>query len=202
MDIGASLKMSILVGMIKIGLSGSAHFLSETKTNYRYAKVSVIQKMKTKEESININDESLKPLIDMKLLDKIDATHVVVGKVFGGNVIVSVENKNEENKDVYQLEGRLAADIKLNFLDISGGVDGSTKIKNITKLNTYDFKIVGDIIPDAMPVTVAEALNYTRDIPKLLISSNTGSGKIIEYHLMPINVMREIYSIDIKQNYT
>ncbi|CAG2176270.1 unnamed protein product, partial [Oppiella nova] len=83
LDITAELKLSILTGLIK--LEGSAKFFNDKKQSYRSAKSSLIHSMTTCYDQIVIHNTELKPMIDLDVLEQIDATHVVVGIQWGGN---------------------------------------------------------------------------------------------------------------------
>lgn len=90
LDVQAGLKLSVLGGLIEV--SGSGKYVKDTLHSTKSAKVSVANFVTTEYEQINIVGLDVRKLIDLDVLAKIDATHVVVGIQWGGNVIVSVED--------------------------------------------------------------------------------------------------------------
>ncbi|CAG2165607.1 unnamed protein product [Oppiella nova] len=110
LDITAEIKLSMLTGLIK--LEGSAKFFNDKKQSYRSAKASLIHSMTTCYDHIVIHNTELKPMIDLDVLEQIDATHVVVGIQWGGNVFISIEDTNSDEQDNTKVEGNLRAEGK------------------------------------------------------------------------------------------
>ncbi|KAJ6223142.1 hypothetical protein RDWZM_001687 [Blomia tropicalis] len=102
MDISGELKVSILSGLFK--LQGSGRYFKDTKKSYKSAKASLIQSISTEYEEISITDKNIKTLVNMDVLEQIDATHVVVGIQWGGKVLISVEDTNSENIEKKKLK--------------------------------------------------------------------------------------------------
>ena len=96
LDISASLKLSILSGLLSF--EGSGKYFKETKTSAKSAMATFINSVSTQYERINIFTRPAKNIIDFDILENIPATHVVVGIQYGGNVFVSVEDTNVDSE--------------------------------------------------------------------------------------------------------
>ena len=72
LDISGELKLSILGGLFK--LSGSGTYFTDTKKSSRSAEASLIDSFSTEYEKISITDSTVQPLINLDVLQQIDAT--------------------------------------------------------------------------------------------------------------------------------
>ncbi|XP_037044137.1 neoverrucotoxin subunit beta-like [Bradysia coprophila] len=198
LNVQAGFKLSVLFGLIEV--SGSGKFFSDKQQSTRSAKVSVANFVTTQFEKIEISGEAGRKFINQDILKKIDATHVVVGIEWGGNVIVSVEDYNSENKDKQTVQGSLGG--KLEMLVGSISVNGEVSIdeQELKQFSQFSFELYGDVLPTELPTTLVEAIVMMKSVPKLLTQGNDGKGKALAYHLLPISVYRQLLSLEAEMN--
>lgn len=198
LDVQAGFKLSILFGLVVV--SGSGKYIRDTQHSSKSVKVSVANFMTTEFEQIDIAGVDGRRLIDLDILAKIDATHVVVGIQWGGNVIISVEDYNTENRDKETVVGSLAGKLEMVVASIS--VDGSVAIDDEQRkeLSQFNFELYGDILPEQVPITVVDAIVLMKNVPKMLMEGNDGKGKALSYSLLPIALFRELLSLETEIN--
>lgn len=194
LDVQAGFKLSVLFGLVQV--SGSGKYVRDTQHSSKSVKVSVATFITTEFEQIDIAGIDGRRLIDLDILAKIDATHVVVGIQWGGNVIISVEDSNSESRDKETVVGSLAGKLELALASIS--VDGSVAIDDEQRkeLSQFSFELYGDILPDHIPITVVDAMVLMRNVTKMLMEGNNGKGKALSYTLLPIALFRELLSLE------
>ena len=148
MDIQAELKLSIMGGLFS--LDGSGKFFKDTKRSAKSAKASLISSFSTEYEQISITSTEIRNLIDQDALEQIEATHVVVGIQWGGNVFISVEDNNYNDQDKQVVEGNLNAKLQMIAAQISGNAQVKIDEKVRNELSKYNFEIYGDILPETV----------------------------------------------------
>ncbi|XP_037043944.1 stonustoxin subunit beta-like [Bradysia coprophila] len=196
LSIAAELRLSILCGLIEVG--GSGRFLKDVKKSARATKASLVYSATTKYDEINIIDERVKKCINYNMLSSTDATHVVIGISWGGNVIISVEDSNSEGKEKQTIEGNMQAAVKKfrDSFEVNGS--GSVNIDEsvVEEMTNFKFELFGDLLNDTNPQTIAEALEIIRLAPTSIKQANNGRGKAVAYTLVPIQKLRDILHID------
>lgn len=200
LDVSASLQLSVMSGMFELG--GSGHYLKNTKTSAKSARGSLVQTFSTVYEEISITEEDLMTFINMDILQQIDATHVVIGIQWGGHVMVSVEDANNEGEDKRVIEGQLSIQMKKmsSILSLSG--EGKVNITDSERneLNKFDFEIYGDVLPKTVPLTLIDAMEFMKNSPMNILEANDGKGKEIKYKLIPTSLLRKMWKINFATN--
>lgn len=194
LDVRAEAKLSLMLGRIEV--SGSAKFFNDKKHSSRSVKVSLANLVKSEYEQINLSGRTLRRLIDVDMLKVIDATHVVVGIQWGGNVFISVEDSNSTQRDQQLVEGHLGG--KLEFLMNSISVNGSVKLDNkeISEFGKFNFELYGDILPTETPATLIDAVKLMKSSSSMLTEGNSGKGKAMSYYLLSIGIFRELLNFE------
>ncbi|KAJ6623035.1 Stonustoxin subunit beta, partial [Pseudolycoriella hygida] len=198
LDIRAELKLSALAGLIQV--SGSGKFVGDKKHGARSVKVSLANLMTTLFEQIDLTGTEESNLIDLNVLANIEATHVVVGIQWGGNVFVSVEDTNYENEEHQNIQGSLGG--KLSFLFGSISAEGEVKLNDTERneFNKFSFELYGDVLPTITPTNLVEAIVAMKNSSRLLVDGNGGRGKAMSYHLLPITVFRDHMKVESQLN--
>lgn len=199
LDVQAGLKLSVMFGFVEI--SGSGQYIKDKQQSSKSAKVSVANLVITEFEQIDFASVDGRKYIDLDILEKLDATHVVVGIQWGGNVIVSVEDFNSENKDKEVIKGSLSGKLKalVATISVNGEVGVSEEEKN--EMNKFNFDLYGDILPTTVPTTIAGAIDLMTSVPKMLTEGNNGKGKALSYTMLPIALFRELLNIETDANF-
>ena len=198
LDIQAELKLSIMGGLFD--LEGSGKFFKDTKRSGKSAKASLVSSFSTEYEQMSITGTEVRNLVDLDALEQIDATHVVVGIQWGGNVIISVEDTNYDDQDQQKIEGNMQAQLQMLATQISGSATVKIDEKQRIALSKYNFEIYGDFVAETVPQTLIEAVVFMKFAPKILLDGNKGKGKAMKYSLIPISLLRQIFKITAKIN--
>ncbi|EGC40245.1 hypothetical protein DICPUDRAFT_96290 [Dictyostelium purpureum] len=196
LGVDGNLKLSILCGLIDI--TGSASYLKEDNNEKKVIRGSLIYKIETILDSININ--SLKSLIDIDSLNHSEATHIVTRIKYGANVIVTFENIYSDEANKSEVSGSLGAAMKKfgGCFSMDGNVSLNLKENERKILDEFNIKFVGDVIPnnEEIPNSVEAALNIMKKIPKYLEKIDKGKGIPVEYILIPIETVKRQLSIE------
>lgn len=198
LSVAAELKISVLCGLIQVG--GSGKFVNDKKHSSKSVQVSLAANMLTEYEHVDFTNKNERKLIDMDILAEVDATHVVVGVQWGGNVFISVEDSNYEGSEYQSVQGSLSAKLEMLFASVSvgGSVSVNETLKN--EVSKYSFEIYGDILPAEMPVTLVDAVALMKSSAKLLTDGNLGKGKAMSYTLLPLDFYRQLLGVEAKIN--
>lgn len=184
--IDGELSVSILLNMVTLG--GSGKFLKNNKETQKSNKFSIISNNQTRIEKINLYDDEIKELISEDALNNINATHVVIGIVWGANIIVSMEYNDTETKDNKEINGYFNAycDKIKGVLSLGGkvGANFNDEVKISDKNLTIN---IDSDIEITEPTSVKEALNLIKCFKDKIAKTNNGDGIPLEYILQPIN---------------
>ncbi|XP_054162845.1 cytolytic toxin-alpha-like [Oppia nitens] len=200
-NVQAQLKLSFIGGLVTV--EGSAKYLKDEKKSSKSARLSVIQSVKTRYESINILDVSFKDIINLDALKVIDVTHIVVGVQYGGRVIATFEDNNELEESKISIEGNLKAQIKGiadQLAAASGAAGAGIQSINASNVAKFSLEIFGDILPKSLPQTIPQAMHLIQMLPTMLTAANNGIGRQIEYTLISIDILKHLWKLEMKAN--
>lgn len=198
LDVRAEAKLSILWGLITI--TGSGKYFNDKKQTTQSVKVSLANLVKTEYERINLSGVDERKFIDLDILRIIDATHVVIGIQWGGNVFVSVEDTNSENRDEQLVQGSLGGqlNILMNSISLNGNV--SLGSEEISEYGKFSFELYGDILTEETPTTLVDAVKLMKLSSSKLTEGNSGKGKPMSYSLLPIDIFRQLLTVEAEVN--
>ncbi|CAF3300324.1 unnamed protein product [Rotaria socialis] len=196
MNIEASLKLSLLGGLIDV--AGSAKYLKQTKTNSHTVRVTFMYKAKTKQEHLLINTADLYKYFSLDALENPNATHVVIGIIWGANVAATFERVVENREAVEQLEGQLSVVLK----SIAGSIEGNAKV-NCGDINKAAFESLtvsfsGDVLIKDCPQTIDAVMKTYVNIPDLIKPLNGGKGRQLEFVLYPLKRIAQMFKFELK----
>ena len=198
LELTAQLKLSAMLDLIQ--LEGSGKFLKLEKRSSRVAMAALFQTITTKYEEISITNVKFQDLVDFDLLDKINATHVVIAIQWGGKMIVTVQDTNINYEDTLEIEGRLGVNLQAWFAQISGDASIQFTDKEKNEMKSYKFFMNGDVLPDSTPTTLIEAFALMDNISYSLKKGNSGKGKPIQFKLTPLSLLKTLWSKNQKAN--
>ncbi|XP_063323114.1 neoverrucotoxin subunit alpha-like [Pelmatolapia mariae] len=166
LDVEASLKISILGGLIEAG--GSAKYLNNQKKFHNQSRVTLQYNATTnfKQLRTNLGTKKMQPT---EALEKGLATHVVTGILYGANAFFVFDSEKLDASKVQDIQGRMEAVIKkIPFVDIEGSA--SLKLTDEEKKLTEMFscKFYGDFILEKNPASFTDAVKTYAELPKLL----------------------------------
>jgi len=186
LDIKGELKLSILSGMVE--LRGSAKYLNHEKTSYKSVESSLLYKLSTVYERLELYNTELKSYISDDALRQTTATHVVIQIYYGANCAITVTDKNSESKEQNEVEGNLKVHLEKlkNLLSATAYVEAGYEKKETEIWSKFSIDIFGDILPDKFPHSVDGALSMLKDMEQLVRKYNNGKGKPLKFVMMPL----------------
>ncbi|CAG8683948.1 11312_t:CDS:2 [Dentiscutata erythropus] len=201
LDVEAQLKISVLSGLSP--LEGSGKYLGDMKNESKSVKGSLMYKLISVEENLNINHDDIITYISENTLNVPGATHVVTGIKWGSTVIASFEYGKTNEKDMSQVKGVLKANLEMlsPYIPIP---QGTGDVHNVKKEQTdikdrFSIKIFGDIIPDdkVLPQSFDEAKKIMAELPSYAKKYNHGKGVPVELKLYPLSKLAKQLKQDI-----
>lgn len=201
MDISASLKLSLLGGLVKV--EGSAKYLDDRKSSKRQARVSLKYWSTTRVEQLTM--EGLSKFQHTRVFDDKIATHVVTGVLYGAEAFFVFDRQVSESESYRDIHGRVEAMVKaLPSIDLEIGGSAEVGIKQGEKEEASKFECTfyGDFLLKKNPSTFEEAVQVYRELPQLLgleSGENTVAKKVWLYPLSKLDskaaqIVREISS--------
>lgn len=194
MNIDASLKLSLMGGLVNI--SGSAKYLTQTKTDNHTLRVTYIYKVKTKQEQLQISMADLHQYFSPDALENPNATHAVIGIVWGANVAATFEKVVANREQVEKMEGSLS--LVLRAIPIKGDAKVELIDKNFEQFNGLQISFSGDLLIDNCPQDIEGVFSVFRKVPTLIKTLNEGKGQRLVFVLYPLKRIAEIFKHELQ----
>ena len=194
LNIHGELSVSLLFGLVKG--SGSVNYVDEKVNTSEAVQYSLIQKVRTVNKSININDAKLKKLIAPNI--NFDGTHVVVGISKGANYALTMNFEKCNNESKSDLKGKLKVLMnKLSVFKVEGNAEGTYNEKDKELASNLTFKVDADMLPtgNEAPTTLEEAMKLIKSAAQNLAETNNKEGNQLVFHLLPIATVKEIFGL-------
>lgn len=160
MDINAELKLSLLLGWIKV--DGSAKYLENHRTFTRQSRVSFKYRCRTHFKELRINEIISEQQGDRRVLHLGNATHVVTGILYGIDAIFIFDRNTTDNEDTLQIHNKLEA--MITFLPKVSATSKTNEHKN-KLLDNVKFTYHGDVPLDLEPSSFEEAIKAFKTLP-------------------------------------
>ncbi|PAV58407.1 hypothetical protein WR25_23944 [Diploscapter pachys] len=189
LHIEGELKASFLSGAIQVG--GSGKYLDSTSKSARESSATLICKITTKSESINISHCNVTSLLSSDSVTNMpNATHFVSGIRWGAIAIATVKCTREESDDKKEIEAALKA--KIAKIKIGGSGHGEYKKDAHDKSRQFQFELLIDALPngDDVPQDFEQAIEFMKKLPVYVANANGGKGVPIHYTLMPLSAIK------------
>ncbi len=170
LDVEASLKASFLGGLIEVG--GSAKYLNDTKEFKNQSRVTLQYKVTTTFKQLMTNLGS-KHVEYSDLFDNVEATHVVIGILYGANAFFVFDSDKVDSSNVQEIQGSMEAVIKkIPSVEISG--QGAVKLTSDENAITNNFscKFHGDMLLTSNPTTFEDAVKTYQQLPQMMGKDN------------------------------
>jgi len=190
LDVKGELKLSVLSGSFEYG--GCGKYLNKEKTSFKSVEGTLICKITTMQESLELFNTDLKPYISLDALSHSSATHVVVEIYWGANCAIAVTDQNSENNTKQEVEGNMALHLQKLKQLFSTAADANAQYseEESDSWNKFSFVIFGDVLPDnsdEFPHTLDGALSMMRKMRQLIQNCNDGKGKPLTYVMFPLS---------------
>ena len=173
LNVEASLKLSLMGGMIEIG--GAGKYLNDEQTSERQARVTLKYSCTSRFEQLTM--EQIGSIQYPKVLDDNKATHVVTGITYGTDAFFIFDRSLSESEKITQISGKMEAVIKA--IPISGSASLDIKFKDKEDTDKFECKFYGDLQLPCNPSNFQEAVNVYRELPKLIKGEKGDNDKTI-----------------------
>lgn len=194
LDVQANLRLSVLAGLVSMG--GSGEYLKQTDTSTDSVSCSLVYYTKTVHERLNIFSKFLENIINHQVISMVDATHVVVGIQWGGNVVLDVQDQNTNSSNKETIAESIQVLLKKLAISLSGGSTTDITDEDNVESKKFGFRIFGDIsFNSSLPDDIMSALEFMKQIPSLVMKPNHGKGVPIKYTLLPLKIVKDYYEI-------
>ncbi|XP_041658615.1 stonustoxin subunit alpha-like [Cheilinus undulatus] len=187
LDVNASLKASLLGGLVQV--SGSAKYLNNSKTSKNQARVTLKYKATTKFEELSMDHLGIENVKHRDVFVKGLATHVVTGILYGAQAFFVFDREVSQNEDQKNVEGNLKLVIKkIPCLAIEG--KGSLKMEEKDRANVEKFScsFIGDFSLQKMPTSFEDAIQVYQSLPSLL-GANGENAVPMKVWLLPLTTL-------------
>ncbi|KAF9580893.1 hypothetical protein BGW38_002275, partial [Lunasporangiospora selenospora] len=195
LDISGNLKVNVLAGLVKVNAQGK--YLTTEKTSSKSIKMSMSYEIQTKLEEINLEYDAMIEYINMDTLSKTDATHAVMGFMWGAKMVCSFEYTLKEGESKEEIKASLSLAVASVKFSLDGGGSLNKRTEESSKEISFQFSIIGDIIPqeDEYPTTVEGVVGLLRKLPRLARAANEGKGSVLVYKLVSIESLRDRFKL-------
>ncbi|RIA81663.1 hypothetical protein C1645_881488 [Glomus cerebriforme] len=162
------LKLSVLTGLV--ALEDSGKYLIDAKESLKSVKGTLIYKMTSIEENLDIHRDDVKTCISTDGFSNQDATHFVIGIKWGAAIIASFECRYTKEEDKSQIEEALKSYCEKLLLSISGKGRVDVKEEQSALTSHFSMKIFGDVVPQSKkhPESFNEARKVMTELPSYI----------------------------------
>ena len=167
LGISGEAKLGIMSGDINI--SGSAEYLSDTKSSSKCSRVSLHYQSTSEFREVDFALEQLKEerhkAVELKF-----ATHVVTGIVYGADAVFVFDHMMDENssKDKLKVEGDMKMALSTFTLDVKGAVNLDADQESMK--DKMSCKFYGDVILEKLPTFSNNAPCVVRSISDTMVA--------------------------------
>ena len=187
LDVSAELSVSILSGAFSIG--GSGAYLSNRQDTSESTTVAAIAQYRTTSKTLDLNALRARVDIDQETLEKICATHVVTGVVYGGNIVGTLTQKYTNKADNTKIKGNFSIEVFKNMGQwLSGGTKVTITAEERKRINNFNLHI--DLCADftlkknSAPTDPISMIEVVKKSAKLV-----GDGVPCEVLLTPLSML-------------
>jgi hypothetical protein len=204
MGLNAELKASFLGGLVNV--EGSGSYLNENRDTNHVLQMSMHYRITTMNQELQFMNNDLKDLLAFKSIDGKLGTHVVAEITWGANTVVTAKHQlsKQDTETKTQISGALKAKLASLQLDIAGQGGFDKNVGDKRSDDNFDVHVHGDVLADdgALPTTFEGAYQFITNVPKYITKANGGKGKPVTYTLLPLTMLKWMYSIEIAADTT
>nr|BAM74458.1 ijtoxin-b subunit [Inimicus japonicus] len=170
MDIEASLEASFLGGLVEVG--GSAKYLNNQKKFKNQSRVTLQYKATTSFKQLMTN-LGTKHVEYSELFDNIQATHVVIGILYGANAFFVFDSNKVDSTNVQEIQGQMEAVIKkIPSVEMSGKASVQLTSDESDITNRFSCEFHGDFFLTSNPTTFEDAVKTYQQLPQMMGKDN------------------------------
>ncbi|KAK6471014.1 stonustoxin subunit alpha-like [Huso huso] len=190
LDVSASLKLSLLGGMISV--KGSASYFNDSKSSKNQARITLQYRTTTRFEQLTMSQLGTKHIAYNDVFDQGTATHVVTGVLYGAQAFFVFDREIASNENKQTVQGSMEGAIKVMGL-AEAEIKGSVAVSNAekTKVDQIKCTFYGDFKLESNPVTFQEAIQVYSKLPNML-GPNEEHAVPIKVWLYPLKLLNNL----------
>ncbi|KAM4689141.1 uncharacterized protein O3C94_007289 [Discoglossus pictus] len=167
LNLSASLKASVLSGLVEV--NGSGTYLRSSKGSKWQARVTLKYSATTVFKSLTMHHLGSQNLSYPDVIDHGTATHVVTAVLYGAQAFFVFDQEVSSTDDIQKIHGQLEAMVKnIPKVALGGGGKFEKSKDKIMKSAKISCRFYGDFALQSNPVTYKDAINTYSTLPKLL----------------------------------
>ncbi|XP_042283120.1 stonustoxin subunit alpha-like [Thunnus maccoyii] len=184
LNVEASLKASLLGGLVEVG--GSAKYLKDSKTSKNQARVTLTYQATTKMKQLSMNHLGTHNVKHRDVIEKKIATHVVTGILYGAQAFFVFDREVSDEESHHDIQGKMKMMIK-KIPKLTIEAEGSLKMTDEEKESVEKFscKFHGDFLLEKTPTSFQDAVQVYQSLPNLL-GTNGENAVPMKVWLMPL----------------
>ncbi|XP_062415038.1 neoverrucotoxin subunit alpha-like [Pungitius pungitius] len=187
LDLDASLKASVLCGLIEVG--GSAHYLKDHKEFRNQSRVICQYKSTSLLEQLSMTDLMTLEPQQKDVIIKSSATHIVTGILYGANAFFVFDSERLDSSSVGEIGGSMKAIIrKIPSITITAEVSRKMTKEEKALSAKVSCKFFGDFNLQSIPLTLEDAVKTCGQLPQLL-GENGEKAVPMKVWLMPLTTL-------------
>ncbi|XP_063045786.1 cytolytic toxin-alpha-like [Engraulis encrasicolus] len=164
LDVSASVKLSFCAGLIEAG--GSAHYLNSQTSSHQQCSITLHYHQTTDFKELMISELAAP---QPEVFDMTDATHVVVGLLYGADALMEFQQSVSSEESKQDIEGELNVMIKkIPGIQIDGHGKVTMNDEDKKKVQNFNCKFYGDVQVNSIPSTYEGAVQLYQNLPHLL----------------------------------
>ena len=198
LGIDEELSLSIVCGLANVG--DFAPYLKEQTNSVNSRQMTLVYTLFTKTEEV----DGILKMVNVEYLHGNEATHIVVGINWGAQCTIVFRHDGDGRIDEEQVKKKVIAEmdklkaaLSCESISMVDGCEQSEEdnIKRFyhTSCSIGNFRI-------NVPQSFEDVLNVAKSVPDIIAQFNNGKGVPIKYILLPLNSLRKLCKIDIRQD--
>eukprot|EP00755_Sulcionema_specki_P025999 Sspe_Gene.84613::Locus_55546_Transcript_1_1_Confidence_1.000_Length_814::g.84613::m.84613 len=165
LDLSLEFALSFMGGDVKV--DGSFKYLNDKRRTNRAVRMSLMHMMRTVQHNIDPFHDSMMNGMNLGILGKDIATHVVTGVTYGANAIATFESTYENEAEAEEIGVYFRLNLLVDDSKINIGVNVNISDQESSILNRTSVSLNGDIVPPVtqeIPSRPFEALKFMRQM--------------------------------------
>ena len=156
----------------------------------------------TKKEEIFPRQKGFREKIDIDLLSKTSATHVLTGIEWGAMATITCEDQLSEGEDITKVKGGLQGELEKLKVSVKGSVNVNYDDNSKSKERSFTYYSKSDVYDKQgdIPVSFEEAVQQAKKLPTYLQSFNGGKGVAVTFNLMPLKSLMKQLKVEASAN--
>ena len=185
MKVDGSLKLDVLCGNVNV--EGAASYLKEEKISQSETQVVLHYTATTEAQFLTMEHLKGSKISHPKALQAVNATHFVVGIQYGGNVVMTFNQKVEKEESSIKVKGKMKSNVEKlkNVISSSGQVDGNSDTDISKQTKKMKCRVYSDFKTKTYPSSYEEAEKFCKELPSLTCDGNIGVPLVL--YLCPLD---------------